>query len=127
MAQKNMILFGDPGSNSVMKKMINRLPVKWSEEKLVVDGKDYDPDTHGVAMIYLNPMQPRKYVVINSGHTFHEPQFKASNAQLYPRLGDIAVLKFEKQMGDPATFHEEVQWAAIFNNSWRLPKPMGKE
>lgn len=118
MSKKHLILFGDPGSNSIISKIHSRLPVKWGETKITVQGQDYDSATHGLVMIYPNPLQPRRYVVINSGHTFHEPQFKASNAQLYPRLGDIAVLKLEaKDQG----FTETVEWADIFNCSWRLP------
>lgn len=119
MSQKHLILFGDPGSNSVISKIHSRLPIKWGETKLTVAGRDYATDTHGLALIYPNPLQPRRYVVINSGHTFHEPQFKASNAQLYPRLGDIAVVKFAPQTDG---FQETVEWAEIFNASWRLPE-----
>ncbi len=118
MSKKHLILFGDPGSNSVIAKIHARLPVKWGETKITANGQDYDSATHGLVMIYPNPLQPRKYIVINSGHTFHEQQFKASNAQLYPRLGDIAVLKITPQ---DAGFQETVEWADIFNASWRLP------
>lgn len=118
MARKHLILFGDPGSNSVLSKIHGRLPLKWGEKEITVNGQAYDTSLHGVAMIYPNPLQPRRYVVINSGHTFHEPQFKASNAQLYPRLGDIAVLKFQAAASG---FEETVEWAEIFNSSWRLP------
>ena len=123
MTKKHLILIGDPGSNSVLAKLHSRLPLKWSETKLTVDGKDFDPSQHGVAMIYPNPLAPRKYIVINSGHTFHEPEFRASNAQLYPRLGDIAVLKFDRD--EKSGFKETIEWSAIFNSSWRLPaKPV---
>ncbi|MDB5387507.1 MAG: putative esterase [Planctomycetaceae bacterium] len=119
MTKKHLILIGDPGSNTVLAKLHSRLPIKWTEAKLSVNGQDYDSKSHGVAMIYPNPLSPRKYVVINSGHTFHETQFKASNAQLYPRLGDIAVLKFTAD--ENLVFQESVEWADIFNSSLRLP------
>ncbi|MES2788761.1 MAG: hypothetical protein V4719_04000, partial [Planctomycetota bacterium] len=118
MSRKHLILFGDPGSNSILSKIHGRLPIKWGETKLTVNDQDYDTSTHGIALIYPNPLQPKRYVVINSGHTFHEPQFKASNAQLYPRLGDIAVLKFT---ANDKGYDETVEWADIFNSSWRLP------
>ena len=41
-------------------------------------------------MIYPNPLDPTRYVVVNSGHTFGEKEFKGTNALLYPRLGDYA-------------------------------------
>ncbi len=61
----------------------------WSKEELTFAGTTYNPDRHSLGLIYPNPLNPRRYVVLNSGHTFHEPEFRASNAQLYPRLGDV--------------------------------------
>lgn len=116
---KNLILFGDPGSNTVLAKIVDQLPFKWEKKSLQVAGKTYDPETHGVACIYPNPMNSRRYVVINSGHTFHEPDFRNSNAWLFPRLGDIAVLKVTKQPG--GDYAESPIWAEIFDVSWRLP------
>jgi hypothetical protein len=43
-------------------------------------------------IVYPNPLNPRRYVVINSGHTFGEDDFRGTNAWLYPRLGDYSVL-----------------------------------
>ena len=50
-----------------------------------------------------------------------EREFRASNAQLYPRLGDIAIQKFSKNKD--GGYQEETVWAEIFNAGWRLPKP----
>lgn len=117
--EKNLILFGDPGSNSVLAKIAPRLPVKWTKTSIEVNGEKYDPATHGVSFIYPNPMSPRKYIVVNSGHTFHAGDFKNSNAWLFPRLADIAVQKYEKTAA--GVYEETTVWADFFNNSWKLP------
>ncbi|MFN0055845.1 MAG: prolyl oligopeptidase family serine peptidase [Planctomycetales bacterium] len=117
---KNLILFGDPGSNSVLAKVLPQLPVKWTREALEVHGERYDPATHGVSLIFPNPMAPRRYVVVNSGHTFHAEDFQKSNAWLFPRLGDIAVQRFQKQ--DTGGYREEVVWAGLFDRFWKLPR-----
>ena len=72
----------------------------------------------GVALIFPNPLNRSKYVVLNTGHSFHEKDFKASNAQLYPRLGDAAVLRFrtDKKSG----YSEEIVTGEIFNTQWEL-------
>ncbi len=119
MQEKNLILFGDPGSNAALAKIAARLPVRWTKESIEVKGKKYDPATYGVSFIYPNPMSPRKYVVVNSGHTFHAADFEKSNAWLFPRLGDIAVQKIEKQ--ETGGYDETVEWGDFFNNSWKLP------
>jgi hypothetical protein len=118
-ADKNLILFGDPGSNSYLAKVLSRLPVKWTKQSLEVNGVKYAPATHGLSLIHPNPMNPRRYIVVNSGHTMHEEDFKRSNAWLFPRLGDIAVQKFEKTANG---YKETIQFADFFNNNWKLGK-----
>ena len=116
--RKNLILFGDPGSNSVLAKVMEDLPIDWSDDGLVVNGENYDPDTHGVSLIYPNPLNPSRYVVVNSGHTIHEKDFKASNSWLFPRLGDIAVQRFAKESN--GGYRESVEWAAFFDSHWEI-------
>jgi len=119
MLEKNLILFGDPGSNSVLAKIAPRLPVSWTKTTIGVFGEIYDPATHGLSLIYPNPLSPRKYVVVNSGHTFHAADFEKSNAWLFPRLGDIAVQKFEKL--EAGGYRETIERADFFNSAWKLP------
>ncbi len=116
-AQKNIVLFGDPGSNSVLSRVLDKLPVTWTEKGFKANGAEYDPKTHGLSLIYPNPLNPRRYVVINSGHTMHEKDFKASNSWLFPRLGDIAVQEFARK-GD--SYAEKTVWADIFDSGWQL-------
>jgi dienelactone hydrolase len=114
----NLILFGDPGSNAIIAKFLKDLPIKWTESGIEVNGQTYDADSHGIALIYPNPLNPSRYIVINSGHTMHEQDFKASNSWLFPKLGDIAVQKFERN-GDG--FKESTVWAELFDGHWQLP------
>ncbi|MFP6765975.1 MAG: hypothetical protein VB858_20255, partial [Planctomycetaceae bacterium] len=119
-ASHHLILFGDPGSNSVLASVLDRLPVKWSKSGITVGGKTYDPETHGLSLIFPNPLNPGKYVVINSGHTMHEKDFRASNSWLFPKLGDIAVQKIERS---DRGFQEETVWADHFDMHWQLEVP----
>jgi hypothetical protein len=118
MAQNNLILFGDPSSNTVLRKILPQLPIQWTEDEITVAGQSFATDTHGLSMIYPNPLNPRRYVVINSGHTFHESDFRASNSWLFPRLGDIAVQKYSRN--SDGSYAEEIVWAANFNARWAL-------
>ncbi len=119
-ASKNLILFGDPGSNSVLKRIVGALPVKWTEDGIEANGQSFDPANHGVSLIFPNPLNPYHYVVINSGHTIHEKDFRASNSWLFPRLGDIAVQSFDRK--PDGSYDETIVWAELFNGSWQLPK-----
>lgn len=116
----HLVLFGDPASNPLIAKVVGKLPITWTKDKLVVNDVEYDPKTHVPVLIYPNPLNPFKYVVINSGHTFHEADLKGTNALLYPRLGDWAVLKPTPTEKDPAA--AEVVAAGLFDEFWQLPK-----
>jgi dienelactone hydrolase len=109
-ANNNLILFGDPGSNSLIARVLDRLPLRWTSETIELGGKSYPASANLPALIYPNPLNLERYVVINSGHTFHEAEFRGTNALLYPRLGDWAVLPAD---GDaPLT-------AGIFDEHWK--------
>jgi hypothetical protein len=114
----NEVLFGDPQSNPAIAKLLPKLPIKWTAETLVVNGKSYDAKTHFPVLIYPHPERPGAYVVINSGHTFHEADFRGTNALLYPRLGDWAVIKPTPTTKDPVA--AEVVAAGLFNESWQF-------
>lgn len=116
---KNLILWGDPGSNSIIARIVDQLPFAWTKEKITVGGKEYSTTDHTVALIVPNPLNSLRYVVINSGHTFHEPEFRGSNAQLYPRLGDLAVIRFTQKADN--SYAEVVVENIILDSRWRLP------
>lgn len=116
--QHHVILFGDPQSNRVLGRIVSQLPISWDGPTFRIQDQTYSADQHGAVMIYPNPLNPRRYVVLNSGHTFHAADFQASNAWLFPRLGDVAVLKFAKDGED--NYLETVQRADIFDGSWSL-------
>ncbi len=118
--QSNCILFGDPGSSADIEAMLPKLPIKWTKDELIVNGVKYDPKTHYPAMIYPNPFNSAAYVVLNSGHTFKDADFRGTNALLYPRLGDWAVLKPKPAKDDPGAV--EVVAAGIFDEFWQFKK-----
>jgi dienelactone hydrolase len=109
-ADYNLILFGDPQSNSVIRQIAGRLPIRWSENEIVVGARTFASADHIPVVIYPNPLNPKRYVVINSGHTFGDADFRGTNAWLYPRLGDYAVLAADGT----------VVLSGFFDERWRL-------
>jgi hypothetical protein len=120
--EPHIVLFGDPQSNPLIAKVLPKLPITWTKEKLIVNGVEYSPKTHLPVLIYPCPTTPSssRYVVINSGHTFKEADLKGTNALLYPRLGDWAVIKPTPTDKDPAAY--EVVAAGLFDENWQFPK-----
>lgn len=122
---KNLILFGDPASNSWIAQALPELPVKWSREEVRFGDKAYAAADHVPVLISPNPLPGAtgRYLVINSGHTFHETEFTSPNYLLFPRLGDWAVIKALPAAAAwwPATpFPEATVEAGLFNEQWQV-------
>jgi predicted esterase len=119
-ADKNLILFGDPSSNSILGVLVDGLPLAWNNATIQFQGsaKKFDSAMHVPVLIYPNPLNPSKYVVLNSGHTFRADDFQGTNALLYPRLGDYAVLQLTTK--GPALGVEQIVLNGLFDDSWQL-------
>jgi hypothetical protein len=111
MAKYHVILFGDPGSNSWIAKVAGKLPVKWTKENVAMGGKSYPAAQSYPALIYPNPLNPSKYVVLNTGMTFEERGYRGDYGM--PMYGDYAVLKAGNVEAP------EVLTAGLFNELWQ--------
>ncbi len=89
-ANSNLILWGDPSSNKTLAQIADKLPIKWSATNIQVSGKTYSSTQHLPLLIFPNPLNPKRYVVLNSGFTFREDN--ASNARQTPKLPDWAIV-----------------------------------
>jgi dienelactone hydrolase len=112
MADSNIVLFGDPDNSMLIRKMNSKLPIRWVAGEIVAGDQRFSAADHTVALVCPNPLNPSRYVVVNSGHTFGEKEFRGTNALLYPRLGDWAVLKKSDRT---------VVAAGLFDETWHLP------
>jgi hypothetical protein len=88
---KNLILWGDPSSNKTLAKLAAQLPIQWSAADLKVKDKSYPSATHAAILIYPNPQNPAKYIVLNSGFTFREYDY-LNNARQTPKLPDWSII-----------------------------------
>jgi len=122
---KHLILFGDPGSNAWIAKTLSQLPVAWTHDEIGIGEQKQPANSHAPVFIFPNPLAAGRYLVINSGHTFHEQEFAAFNYLLFPRLGDWALMKISTggDQWQPAspTFPEEVVCAGYFDEAWQKP------
>ena len=90
--EKHLVLFGDPHSNRILAKIAGELPIRWDSAAVRIGARSFDAARHILVMIAPNPLNPDRYVVLNTGHTFGEAEFRGTNALLFPRLGDYAAL-----------------------------------
>jgi S-formylglutathione hydrolase FrmB len=113
LASRNLILFGDPGSNSVIAKILDKLPIQWTKESITIGKTKYAAGEHVPVLIFPNPLNPSRYVVLNSGPTVKADEYAKSNAWFFPRLGDAAVLKLDATGATPV-------WSTIMNSDWEI-------
>jgi hypothetical protein len=118
-AHSNLILWGDPGSNAELGKILARLPLQWSRDKIVFAGQTYDATHHAPILIFPNPANPAKYIVINSGPTFREEAL-LNNAQQVAKLPDWAIIDLDTP--PDARNPGLVVDAGFFDERWQPPQ-----
>lgn len=118
---KNLILFGDPGSNPWISLALPHLPVVWTRDTVQFGGQSYPASEHLPALIAPNPLVSAgdRYLVLNSGHTFREAELNKLNYLLFPRWGDWAILKVRPINAASSADLETVLSAGFFNEHWQ--------
>jgi hypothetical protein len=116
-AASNLVLWGDPGSNRVLARIADKLPVRWEGEALVAGKRRFPATTHAPIAIYPNPLNPKRYVVLNSGFTFREYDY-LNNARQIPKLPDWAVVDTTVPPDD--RFPGKIVEAGFFNEKWEM-------
>lgn len=112
----NLVLWGDPQSNSVLAKIIGKLPIQWTKDKLVVNGKTYDASGHVPVLVFPNPLNPKRYVVINSSFTYREYDY-LNNARQVAKLPDWAVIDLSQPRN--ARVPGGIAAAGFFDEAWQ--------
>ncbi|MCU1236106.1 MAG: putative hydrolase, CocE/NonD family, partial [Candidatus Solibacter sp.] len=113
MAKYHVVLFGDPGSNRLIAKMLPKLPVQWTHDTVTLAGKPYPAAENFPALIYPNPLHPTKYVVVNTGLTIPDREYNGDYGM--PQWGDYAIVKV-----NPSADVPDLITAGLFDEHWRL-------
>jgi predicted esterase len=108
----HLILFGDPGSNRFLARVLKDLPLEWTETEISLGGRTFSAQDHVPVLVTANPVNPLRYVVVNSGHTFGAREFRGTNALLFPRLGDYAVFEVASDAKLPEV-------SGFFDEKWK--------
>jgi dienelactone hydrolase len=116
-ANNNLVLWGDPGSNRLLAKIAGKLPVVWTADSVSLGAKRYSAATHVPIMIYPNPLNPERYVVLNSGFTFREYDY-LNNARQVPKLPDYAIVDTTTPPDD--RWPGKIVDAGFFGEKWEF-------
>ncbi len=110
LAAHHVVVWGDPDSNALLARMRGKLPAKWDRNRIRIGTNNVASADHVPSFIAPNPLNPMRYVVVNSGHTF--ASWQGTNARQTPWLPDWAVWTLSP---DEAP---RVESAGFFDERW---------
>jgi len=132
-ANSNLILWGDNSSNAIIKRITADpisatgkdaaakpagplLPILWGKNELNLKAYRLDPARYAPIVIYPNPLNPQRYVVLNSSHTFREFAL-LNNSDQTPKLPDWAIVDITKPADSkwPGLIYD----AGFFDENWK--------
>ena len=113
----HLVLWGDPSSNRLLAKIAPSLPIRWEQDRIVVGTRTFPTGTHLPILIFPNPLNPTRYVVLNSGFTFREYDY-LNNARQTPKLPDWAIIDLRQPPN--ARTPGGISAAGFFGERWEL-------
>jgi len=121
-ANNNLILWGDTQGNKLLARIANKIPIHWTGDGIrtssaMIHERPFSADSHVVTMVYPNPLNPKRYVVLNTGFTFSETG-RPSNALQIPKLPDYAVIDITVPLAE--RIPKGVVDAGFFNEEWNF-------
>ena len=120
LAAYHVVLWGDPQSNALLRKIADRLTIRWDAKGVHLPGQDFPSDGFVPVLVQPNPLSPRRYVVVNSGFTFREYDY-LNNARQTPKLPDWAVVDLSVPPG--TRFAGRIATAGFFGEKWEWQNP----
>ena len=112
-ARYHLVLFGDPGSNKWIAKTNGKLPVRWTRSTVTLAANQYDAKESYPALIYPNPLNPSRYLVLNTGLTIPDREYNGDYGM--PQWGDYAIVKAK-----PGSDLPDVETAGLFDEHWKI-------
>ena len=121
--ERNLILFGNPRSNQVIAQINGQLPIRFDGNAIVAGDQRFSGDDVAVQMIYPNPLNPKRYVLIGGGITprgtvnIHKTGLDVSSAQ-FPNSAEYDYVIFDGSfLGKTADRYLK---AGHFDGTWQL-------
>jgi dienelactone hydrolase len=117
----HLVVWGDANSNLILRRAISakdlRLPIRWTEDVVEVGTQRFAAAHHVPVLIHPNPLNPTKYLVLNSGPTFREGHDRTNSLQ-NPKLPDWAVIDLSQAPSDISP--GKIVAADFFDERWQL-------
>ncbi|MBS0201372.1 MAG: prolyl oligopeptidase family serine peptidase [Planctomycetes bacterium] len=116
-ASSNLVLWGDAQSNKILAKIVEKLPIHWTASSVQAGDQSFDGSHHALIAIYPNPLNPEKYVVLNSSFTYREYDY-LNNARQVSKLPDWVIVDVNTPPN--SRYPGKVVAADFFDEQWQL-------
>lgn len=119
-ARYHLVLYGTPRGNTLLARILPKLPLQIGERAIRLGGVTFSGANLGVALVYPNPLNPSRYVLIQSGTTWRG----VLATRYLPRwLPDYVVFEergINRQLGGKLLDKRRVLGAGYFDERWRF-------
>jgi pimeloyl-ACP methyl ester carboxylesterase len=109
----NLVLHGSPSDNLLLKRIADKLPIKITDRGFEFQAQTYDRADHGLVMIYPNPLNPERYVVVRSGLPYGE---RLPENHKYDLLPDFIIFRRGTDYDDT----DAAVVAGFFDENWQV-------
>jgi len=110
----NLILLGTSENNPLIEAIARHLPIQLVDGVYRVGERSFDADDHDVCMIYPNPLNPTRYVVVSSGTLPLAHTDGRSSVSEWP---DFVIRRTRSTNGVESA--GRIVYAGYFDQSWR--------
>ncbi|MEZ4336145.1 MAG: extensin family protein [Sandaracinaceae bacterium] len=128
MRRAHIALYGSPGDNAVLDRMMESLPIRAETDAIVMaDGRRFEGRPLGARFIYPNPEQPDHYVLVHLGTN---PDMVYRTRNLPDFLPDYVVYDQRAVGSRPRLIvrrGREPLATGFFDRFWRLPERPASE
>ncbi len=117
----HLVVWGTPNTSSFMRKLLAHNSfsdiLTWNEKGVKIGGQEGLVGNSVPVLCYPNPLNPSRYIILNSGLTFREVHDKTNSLQ-NPKLPDWAILDItQPPSGESAG---NVIAADFFDSQWKV-------
>lgn len=117
-AAYHLIAWGNLESNKLLGDALRPvIDINQEFDRLMIGHASLPAKSHVPVLIHPNPLNPAKYLVVNSGPTFREAHDK-TNSQQNPKLPDWAIIDLS-QFPD-ANSPGKIAAAGFFDENWKV-------
>jgi hypothetical protein len=106
-ARRNLVLIGNPGTSGLVERVMAQLPLAVSQDRLNIAKRSFTGRSLGLTMVYPNPLNPKKYVLLITASCFGKFRYPIANPWLEGTF-DYAVWNNDSRLLGFGNFND--QW-----------------